>query len=151
MSVKGIGLDLGERMVIGRGKYEILNHVVDVEKSLGKIQFLSIGDPVIDTEDVEENGRTVQKPTGEILGYVVNYVYAGGEADSVTIVGMSRSDIESLGLKVAEEIELVTPVLTISRMPRNNSQLKVFADGLKKAVAKEPVSHVNPENKKDKN
>lgn len=150
MSVKGIGLDLGERLFIGRGKYEILNNVIDVEKSLGKIQFLSIGDPVIDTEDVEENGRIVQKPTGEILGHVVHFVYSGGEADSVTITNMSRADIDSLGLKVAEEIELIIPVVTISRMPRNNSQLRLFADGLKKVVVKDTVNHAHTENKKDK-
>ncbi len=151
MSVKGIGLTLGERVLIGRGKYEVLNNVVDVEKSLGKIKFISVGDPVIDTEEVEENGRIVQKPTGEILGHVVNFVYEGGEADSVTVLNMSRSDIDFLGLAVAEEIELITPVLTVSRMPRENSQLRLFADGLKKAVVKEPVSHGNFENKKDKN
>ncbi|MBF0777867.1 hypothetical protein [Streptococcus cuniculi] len=143
MSVKGIGVNLGERLVIAGGKYEILNDVVDVQKSLGKIRFVSIGDPVIGTEDVEENGRVVQRPTGEILGHILNFVYEGGEADSVTITDMSRSDIEALGLKVADFIELLDPVLTISRMARNNSQLKLFSSGLK--VAGQPQSQQKQE------
>ncbi|HEM5197390.1 TPA: hypothetical protein U1312_002185, partial [Streptococcus suis] len=71
MAVKGIGLNLGERLTLAGKKYEILNDIIDVQASIGKVRFLSIGDPVIGTEQVEENGRTIERTTGEIVGHSI--------------------------------------------------------------------------------
>ncbi|HEM4066429.1 TPA: hypothetical protein U2D46_001227 [Streptococcus suis] len=140
MAVKGIGLNLGERLTLAGKKYEILNDIVDVQASIGKVRFLSIGDPVIGTEQVEENGRIIERTTGEIVGHSVNFMFESddSEADSVTILEMSRVDIEELGLKPGDYFELVDPVITISRMPRGNSNMKLFAGSLKKAGQPQP-------------
>ncbi|HEM2794823.1 TPA: hypothetical protein U1W74_000496 [Streptococcus suis] len=137
MAVKGIGLNLGERLTLAGKKYEILNDVVDVQASIGKVRFLSIGDPVIGTEQVEENGRTIERTNGEIVGHSVNFMFEtdDSEADSVTILEMSRSDIEGLGLKPGDYFEMTDAIITISRMPRGNSNLKLFAGALKKVGA----------------
>lgn len=140
MAVKGIGLNLGERLTLAGKKYEILNDIVDVQASIGKVRFLSIGYPVIGTEQVEENGRTIERTTGEIVGHSVNFRFEldDSEADSVTIFDMSRADIEGLGLKPGDYFEMVEPVITISRMPRGNSNMKLFAGSLKKAGQPQP-------------
>ncbi|MCL4881184.1 hypothetical protein ACJBY2_03295 [Streptococcus suis] len=140
MAVKGIGLNLGERLTLAGKKYEILNDIVDVQASIGKVRFLSIGDPVIGTEQVEENGRTIERTTGEIVGHSVNFMFESddSEADSVTILEMSRSDIEGLGLKPGDYFEMNDAIITISRMPRGNSNMKLFAGSLKKAGQPQP-------------
>ena len=140
MAVKGIGLNLGERATIIGKKYEVLNDVVDVQASIGKVRFLSIGDPIIPNEEVEENGRTFERSTGEIVGYTVNFRFDGDEndTDSVSVINVSRSDLESLGLKLGDYFEMIEPVIAISRMPRGNSNMKLFAGSLKKAGQTQP-------------
>lgn len=149
MAVKGIGLKLGERLEIAGKKYEILNDVVDVPASVGKLKFIGIGEAEYGMEDIEVNGRVEQERTGEILGYRVNVTNVNGDMDTVTITDMSKDELQNLGLKFMEDIELIDPVLTISRMARGNSQLKLFAGGLKKVGGTQSQPAQNqPEGKK---
>lgn len=150
MAVKGIGLSLGERLVIAGKKYEIVNDVVDVPASVGMLKFIGIDEPEFGTEEVEVNGRVVQERTSEILGYRVTVMNINDKAmDTVTITDMMLADLEALNLKRGDDLELIDPVLTISRMARGNSQLKLFAGGLKKVGGTQSQPAQNqPEGKK---
>lgn len=155
MAVKALGLNLGERVVIGGKKHEILNDFVDVKAALGNLVFISIDGTDQITEQQEQNGRMVTVPTGEISGYFVSFApMEGGPFDTVTVTGMSLADLEALELNMRDEIELIEPVLTVSRMTRGNVNLKLFAEGIRKksgnaAGKQEPKKeqHQNQEHK----
>lgn len=79
------------------------------------------------------NGRIETIQTGEIIGYEVRLVSERYKsADTVTLVDYGLSDLEALDLKFDDEIELVEPVIAISRMPRGRTNLKLFAFGIRK-------------------
>lgn len=140
MAVKGIGIDLGERRILAGKKHEVLNDYVDVAASLGRLTFFGLGSPVIAEEQVEVNGRVETIQTGEVIGYEVTLVSEKYKsADTVTLIDFGHSDLESLGLNFDDEVELVDPVIAISRMPRGRTNLKLFAFGIRKKGGNAPV------------
>lgn len=133
MAVKGLGIDFGERQLLAGSKHEVMNDYVDVPASLGKLTFVGLGDAVIGKEEIEVNGRIETVSTGEVIGYEVKvYSEKYKLADTVTIPDHGRSDLEELRIQFDDEVELIEPIITISRMSRDNTTLKLYAGGIRK-------------------
>ena len=146
-----IGLNYGEKLQIADKTYRVITDGLDVPQALGKLTFRGIEGPdIIFEEDRSQrnpDGSFVQINTGEVRGIVVA-IHSSIQHQTLffTIADMSESEIEDLGLKYREEIELEDIVITHTHVNRNDI-FKLFASKIKKktggASSKEnkPVEH----------
>ena len=106
-----IGLNYGEKLQIADKTYRVITDGLDVPKVLGKLTFRGIEGPdIIFEEDRSQrnpDGSFAQINTGEVRGIVVA-IHSSEQHQTLffTIADMSESEIEALGLKYREEIEL---------------------------------------------
>lgn len=146
-----IGLNYGEKLQIADKTYRVITDGLDVPQVLGKLTFRSIEGPdIIFEEDRSQrnpDGSFVQINTGEVRGIVVA-IHSSVQHQTLffTIADMSESEIEDLGLKYREEIELEDIVITHTHVNRNDI-FKLFASKIKKKTGgtsskeNKPVEH----------
>lgn len=131
-----IGLNYGEKLQIADKTYRVITDGLDVPAVLGKLTFRGIEGPdVIFEEDRSQrnpDGSFAQINTGEVRGIVVA-IHSSVQHQTLffTIADMSESEIEELGLKYREEIELEVIVITHTHVNRNDI-FKLFASKIKK-------------------
>ena len=137
-----IGLNYGEKLQIADKTYRVITDGLDVPEVLGKLTFRGIEGPdIIFEEDRSQrnpDGSFVQINTGEVRGIVVA-IHSSVQHQTLffTIADMSESEIEELGLKYREEIELEVIVITHTHVNRNDI-FKLFASKIKKKIGSTP-------------
>lgn len=137
-----IGLNYGEKLQIADKTYRVITDGLDVPQVLGKLTFRGIEGPdIIFEEDRSQrnpDGSFVQINTGEVRGIVVA-IHPSVQHQTLffTIADMSESEIEDLGLKYREEIELEDIVITHTHVNRNDI-FKLFASKIKKKTGGTP-------------
>ena len=137
-----IGLNYGEKLQIADKTYRVITDGLDVPQVLGKLTFRGIEGPdIIFEEDRSQrnpDGSFVQINTGEVRGIVVA-IHSSVQHQTLffTIADMSESEIEDLGLKYREEIELEVIVITHTHVNRNDI-FKLFASKIKKKTGGTP-------------
>lgn len=149
-----IGLNYGEKLQIADKTYRVITDGLDVPAVLGKLSFRGIEGPDIifevDRSQRNPDGSFVQVNTGEIRGIVVG-IHSSVQHETLffTIADMSESEIEDLGIKYREEIELEDIVITHTHVNRNDIY-KLFASKIKKKTGGAPTKENKPvENKKE--
>lgn len=131
-----IGLDFGERIEIGGGKYRTLNDGLDINSLLGDLTWRRLEDPQFYTEDdtskpLGRDGNYPQIPTGEVKWTdIAVFSNAQEETIFVSITDMPMHAIEDLGLKLGDPIELSDVVVTWSNV--SGGTFKIFASSIKK-------------------
>ena len=114
-----IGLNYGEKLQIADKTYRVITDGLNVPEVLGKLSFRGIEGPdIIFEEDRTQrnpDGSFVQVNTGEIRGIVVA-IHSSIQHETLffTIADMAQSEIEDLGIKYREEVELEDIVITQS-------------------------------------
>ena len=136
-----IGLNYGEKLQIADKTYRVITDGLNVPEVLGKLSFRGIEGPdIIFEEDRTQrnpDGSFVQVNTGEIRGIVV------------AIHSSVQHEIEDLGIKYREEVELEDIVITHTHVNRNDIY-KLFASKIKKKNGGIPLKENKPlDNKKD--
>lgn len=149
-----IGLNYGEKLQIADKTYRVITDGLDVPAVLGKLTFRGIESPDIifevDRSQRNPDGSFVQVNTGEIRGIVVG-IHSSVQHETLffTIADMSESEIEDLGIKYREEVELEDIVITHTHVNRNDIY-KLFASKIKKKAGSAPTKENKPvENKKE--
>ena len=149
-----IGLNYGEKLQIADKTYRVITDGLDVPQVLGKLTFRGIEGPdIIFEEDRSQrnpDGSFAQINTGEVRGIVVA-INSSIQHQTLffTIADMSESEIEELGIKYREEIELEDIVITHTHVNRNDI-FKLFASKIKKKTGRGPSKDNKPvENKKE--
>ena len=138
-----IGLNYGEKLQIVDKTYRVITDGLDVPQVLGKLTFRGIeGRDIIFEEDRSQrnpDGSFVQINTGEVRGIVVA-IHSSVQHQTLffTIADMSESEIEDLGLKYREEIELEDIVITHTHVNRNDI-FKLFASKINKKTESTPA------------
>ena len=145
-----IGLNYGEKLQIADKTYRVITDGLDVPAILGKLTFRGIEGPEVifevDQSQRNPDGSFVQVNTGEIRGIVVG-IHSSVQHETLffTIADMSESEIEDLGIKYREEVELEDIVFA--------HIFKLFASKIKKKGGATPVKETKEvkqtENKKD--
>ena len=110
------------------------------------------GDIIFEVDRSQRNpdGSFVQVNTGEIRGIVVG-IHSSVQHETLffTIADMSESEIEDLGIKYREEVELEDIVITHTHVNRNDIY-KLFASKIKKKTGGTPSKeNKQVENKKE--
>lgn len=148
------GLNYGEKLQIVDKTYRVITDGLDVPQVLGKLTFRGIEGPdIIFEEDRTQrnpDGSFAQINTGEIRGIVVS-IHSSVQHQTLffTIADMSESEIEELGIKYREEIELEDIVITHTHVNRNDI-FKLFASKIKKRTTTTHAKEHKPvENKKE--
>ncbi|MCK1167798.1 conjugal transfer protein [Streptococcus uberis] len=148
-----IGLNFGEKLQIVDKSYRVITDALDLEQVFGKLTYRSNeGNELIYEEDRSqrnEDGSYAQVPTGEIRGVTLG-IHSANQHETlfVTIVDMSEQEIENLGLKYREEVELTDIVVTYSAIGRNDNY-RLYASKIKKKGAPaKPAKTPEPEAKK---
>lgn len=138
-----VGLNFGEKMQIADKTYRILNDgLASFDELFGKWSFRSF-EGMEYVRDSETN-----ELTGEVRGAVVG-IHSAVQKETlfITLTDMSESEIEALGLKYREEVELKDIVVTYSAVSGN--QFKLFASSIgKKSVAQSAPKQEQQEPKK---
>lgn len=149
-----IGLNYGEKLQIADKTYRVITDGLNVPEVLGKLSFRGIEGPdIIYEEDRTQrnpDGSFVQVNTGEIRGIVVA-IHSSVQHETLffTIADLSQSEIEDLGIKYREEVELEDIVITHTHVNRNDIY-KLFASKIKKKSGGTPLKENKPlDNKKD--
>ncbi len=133
-----IGLNYGDKLQIADKSYRVITEGLDVPEVFGKLTFRGIegAEPIfeIDRTQRNEDGSYVQIPTGEIRGIVVG-IHSSIQHETLffTIADMSELEIEDLGLKYREEVELDDIVVTYSSIG-NNDKYRLYASKLKAKI-----------------
>lgn len=118
-----IGLNYGEKLQIADKTYRVITDGLNVPEVLGKLSFRGIVVPI---------HSAVQHET---LFF--------------TIADMAQSEIENLGIKYREEVELEDIVITHTHVNRNDIY-KLFASKIKKKNGGAPLKENKPlDTKKD--
>lgn len=152
-----IGLNYGEKLQIADKTYRVITDGLDVPAILGKLTFRVIEGPEVifevDQSQRNPDGSFVQVNTGEIRGIVVG-IHSSVQHETLffTIADMSESEIEDLGIKYREEVELED--IVVAHIHVNNRDIfKLFASKIKKKGVATPVKEAKEvkqaENKKD--
>ena len=152
-----IGLNYGEKLQIADKTYRVITDGLNVPEVLGKLSFRGIEGPDIifevDRSQRNPDGSFVQVNTGEIRGLVVG-IHSSVQHETLffTIADMSESEIEDLGIKYREEVELED--IVVAHVHVNNRDIfKLFASKIKKKTGSTPVKETKEvkqaENKKD--
>lgn len=148
-----IGLNFGEKLQIVDKSYRVITDALDLEQVFGKLTYRSNeGNELIYEEDRSQrnvDGSYAQVPTGEIRGVTLG-IHSANQHETlfVTIVDMSEQEIENLGLKYREEVELTDIVVTYSAIGRNDNY-RLYASKIKKKGAPaKPAKTPEPEAKK---
>ena len=121
-----IGLNFGEKLQIVDKSYRVITDGLIILEVFGKLTFRSIeGNELIyeaDRSQRNEDGSYAQVPTGEIRGVTLG-IHSANQHETlfVTIVDMTEQEIEDLGLKYREEVELTDIVVTYSAIGRNDN------------------------------
>ena len=149
-----IGLNYGEKLQIADKTYRVITDGLDVPAVLWKLSFRGIEGPDIifevDRSQRNPDGSFVQVNTGEIRGIVVG-IHSSVQHETLffTIADMSEYEIEDLGIKYREEVELEDIVITHTHVNRNDIY-KLFASKIKKKSGGAPIKEKKPvENKKE--
>ena len=152
-----IGLNYGEKLQIADKTYRVITDGLDVPEILGKLTFRGIEGPdvsfEVDQSQRNPDGSFVQVNTGEIRGIVVG-IHSSVQHETLffTIADMSESEIEDLGIKYREEVELEDIVFAHVHV-NNRDIFKLFASKIKKKAGGAPVKETKEvkqaENKKD--
>lgn len=131
-----VGLNFGEKLQVVDKSYRTITDGLKLEEVFGKLSFRSIeGADVIYEDDATQprnpDGTYPQIPTGEIRGVVLG-IHSSVQKETLffTIVDMFESEIEALGLKYREEIDLSDIVVTYSSV--GNNGYKLFASKIVK-------------------
>lgn len=149
-----IGLDFGEKVVIQDKNYLSITEGMDMASVLGRMTYRKFERPVSFTEEdttkqPDRFGNYPEMPTGEVKwSDILVLSEAQGESIFVSLINWLPSQVEALDLKLGDEVELVDPILTYSRIGREDIY-KIFATGLKK-VNKNQGQNQNKENKDQK-
>ena len=131
-----IGLNFGEKLQIADKSYRGITDGLNIPAVFGKLTFRGIegSDIIYELDRTQRNpdGSYVQVNTGEIRGVVVG-VHSAVQHETLffTIADMTESEIEELGLKYREEVELEDIVVTYSHINRSDNY-KLFASKIKK-------------------
>lgn len=152
-----IGLNYGEKLQIADKTYRVITEGLDVPAVLGKLTFRGIEGPEVifevDQSQRNPDGSFVQVNTGEIRGIVVG-IHSSVQHETLffTIADMSEFEIEELGIKYREEVELED--IVVAHIHVNNRDIfKLFASKIKKKAGTTPVKEAKEvkqtENKKD--
>ena len=152
-----IGLNYGEKLQIADKTYRVITEGLDVPEILGKLTFRGIEGPEVifevDQSQRNPDGSFVQVNTGEIRGIVVG-IHSSVQHETLffTIADMLESEIEDLGIKYREEVELED--IVVAHIHVNNRDIfKLFASKIKKKAGGAPVKETKEvkqtENKKD--
>lgn len=149
-----IGLNFGEKLQIVDKNYRVITEALDLSQVFGKLTFRSIeGAEMITEDDTSQprnrDGSYPQIPTGEIRGITVG-VHSSTQHETLffTIVDMTQQEIENLGLKYREEVEISDIVVTYSAIGMND-QYKLYASGIKKKAGQAtPKAEAKQEDKK---
>ena len=150
-----IGLNYGEKLQIADKTYRVITGGLDVPAVLEKLTFRGIEGPdIIFEEDRSQrnpDGSFSQINTGEVRGIVVA-IHSSVQHQTLffTIADMSESEIEELGLKYREEIELEVIVITHTHVNRNDI-FKLFASKIKKKTGGAPSKENKPLEQKKEN
>ena len=146
-----IGLNYGEKLQIADKTYRVITEGLDVPAILGKLTFRGIEGPEVifevDQSQRNPDGSFVQVNTGVGIHSSVQH-----ETLFFTIADMLESEIEDLGIKYREEVELED--IVVAHIHVNNRDIfKLFASKIKKKGGATPVKETKEvkqtENKKD--
>ena len=145
-----IALNYGEKLQIADKTYRVITDGLNIPEILGKLTFRGIEGPDI----IFEEDRTQRNPdrsfvqvnTEEIRGIVVG-IHCAVQHETLffTIADMAESEIEDLGIKYREEIELEDIVITHTHVNRNDIY-KLFASKIKKKAAGASIKENKKEN-----
>ena len=118
-----IGLNYGEKLQIADKTYRVITDGLNVPEVLGKLSFRGI--------------------------VVAIHSAVQHETLFFTIADMAQSEIEDLGIKYREEVELEDIVITHTHVNRNDIY-KLFASKIKKKNGGAPLKENKPlDNKKE--
>lgn len=122
--------------ILGKDYLLIQEGIQNLKELLGKVRFVDVVRNIMETEDDttrprDRDGRYPQINTGTILGVELALV-SETQQDSifVSIPNMTASEVEEMGLKFQDEVELDHLMLALTGIADN--PLKFFAEGLKK-------------------
>ena len=152
-----VGLNYGEKLQISDKTYHVITEGLDIPQVFGKQTFRGIEGPefIYDTDHSERNedGSYKKVNTGEIRGIVVG-IHSSVQRETLffQIADMTQFEIEELGLKYREEVELED--IVVAHIHVNNRDIfKLFASKIKKKAGATPVKETKEvkqaENKKD--
>ena len=136
-----IGLNYGEKLQIADKTYRVITDGLDVPAVLGKLTFRGIEGPDIifevDRSQRNPDGSFVQVNTGEIRGIVVG-IHSSVQHETLffTIADMSESEIEDLGIKYREEIEIGRYCYLLILMSIVMISISSFASKIKKKAGR---------------
>ena len=140
-----IGLNYGDKLQIADKSYRVLTEGLDIPEVFGKLTFRGIegADLIYDEDHTQRNddGSYAQIATGEARGIVVG-IHSSVQHETLffTIADMSEQEIEDLGLKYREEVELEDIVVTYSSIGRNDNY-KLYASKLKAKSDTTPIKN----------
>ncbi|MGJ7439385.1 conjugal transfer protein [Streptococcus equinus] len=140
-----IGLNYGDKLQIADKSYRVITEGLNISEVLGKLTFRGIeGADLIYEEDRtqrNDDGSYAQIATGEARGIVVG-IHSSVQHETLffTIADMSEQEIENLGLKYREEVELEDIVVTYSSIGRNDNY-KLYASKLKAKSDTTPIKN----------
>ncbi|KLL32317.1 conjugal transfer protein [Streptococcus agalactiae] len=140
-----IGLNYGDKLQIADKSYRVITEGLDIPEVFGKLTFRGIeGADLIYEEDRtqrNDDGSYAQIATGEARGIVVG-IHSSVQHETLffTIADMSEQEIEDLGLKYREEVELEDIVVTYSSIGRNDNY-KFYASKLKAKSDTTPIKN----------
>ena len=140
-----IGLNYGDKLQIADKSYRVITEGLDIPEVFGKLTFRGIeGADLIYEEDCtqrNDDGSYAQIATGEARGIVVG-IHSSVQHETLffTIADMSEQEIEDLGLKYREEVELEDIVVTYSSIGRNDNY-KLYASKLKAKSDTTPIKN----------
>lgn len=140
-----IGLNYGDKLQIADKSYRVITEGLDIPEVFGKLTFRGIeGTDLIYEEDRtqrNDDGSYAQIATGEARGIVVG-IHSSVQHETLffTIADMSEQEIEDLGLKYREEVELEDIVVTYSSIGRNDNY-KLYASKLKAKSDTTPIKN----------
>lgn len=149
-----IGLNFGEKLQIADKSYRVITEGLDIPQVFGKLTFRGVeGADIIYEEDRSQrnpDGSYAQINTGEIRGIVVG-IHSSVQHETLffTIADMAQSEIEDLGIKYREEVEVEDIVITHTHV-NHNDIYKLFASKIKKKNGGTPIKENKPlDNKKE--
>lgn len=146
------GLNFGEKLQIVDKTYRVITDALLLDEVFGKLTFRTLeGAELIYEEDRSQrndDGSYAQVSTGEIRGITLG-IHSSTQHETLffTVVDMSEQQIEELGLKYRDEIELTEIVVTYSAIGRNDNY-RLYASGIKKKGASVPKPETKTEDKK---
>ncbi|WP_192942790.1 hypothetical protein [Streptococcus dysgalactiae] len=139
-----------DKVEITDKRYLDITPALNVDEVFGKLTWRGINEVEQKYEDDttqprNQDGTYPQVPTGEILSTKVAIKSANQHGtEEFSVIGMMPSEIEGLGLKFGDEVELSGIIVTYSSV--SGGVYKLFAQGIHKKGATAP----KPDNAKAK-